>query len=153
MKKSKDYAGQKHNILTLIRRTDKKGSSNAFLWECLCDCGNTTYQRANQVINGDIKSCGCKSYDVPIDYAGQKYNSLTFVERGNKTKEGRYQWKLLCDCGETTYQIPWQVINGIVKTCGHTLISCSSSALKSSIFNTDFPNEPTPYPTTHKQYR
>jgi len=29
-------------------------------WECLCSCGKTTYALVGQLLNGHIKSCGCK---------------------------------------------------------------------------------------------
>lgn len=35
-----------------------------YLWECLCDCGNTIYAAANNLKAGRTSSCGCLSKEV-----------------------------------------------------------------------------------------
>ena len=35
------------------------------IWECLCDCGNKTTPLGMSLKNGNTKSCGCLSKDVP----------------------------------------------------------------------------------------
>ena len=54
----KNYAGQKYNLLTLIRPTNQI-KSKSVVWECLCDCGNTCFKLGTKVANGKVKSCGC----------------------------------------------------------------------------------------------
>ena len=53
--KTIDRAGQKFNMLTVIRRVPSKHTR----WECLCDCGNTTYVSDANLVRGAVKSCGC----------------------------------------------------------------------------------------------
>lgn len=56
---------------------------------------------------------------IPKDWAGRQFNLLTFIERDQrKTTKGQYLWKLLCKCGEFTYQRPNAVARGWVKSCG-----------------------------------
>lgn len=53
-----DLTGQKFTRLTVIRHAGKNpwGQNK---WECLCDCGKTTYAITGQLRNGMKKSCGC----------------------------------------------------------------------------------------------
>ena len=55
---SPDISGQKFNKLKVIKRigSDKNRQS---LWECLCDCGNTTQVIGSYLKAGHTKSCGC----------------------------------------------------------------------------------------------
>lgn len=43
---------------------------------------------------------------------------LTFIEPSARDKGGRSIWRLLCDCGNTTTSLPWNVTNGSVRSCG-----------------------------------
>ena len=51
-----DISNQKYNELTALRfhKTDKHGNS---IWECLCDCGKTSYVRLGALRAGQIKQC------------------------------------------------------------------------------------------------
>lgn len=53
-----DITGNRYDRLIVIKRshTDK---DHFIRWECLCDCGKTTYSRAQSLKEGRIKSCGC----------------------------------------------------------------------------------------------
>ena len=56
--KQKDITGYKFGKLTAIRIIGQdKYSRN--IWECLCDCGNTTEVMIGNLISGNTKSCGC----------------------------------------------------------------------------------------------
>lgn len=57
-----DISGEKYGKLTAIRPT-KKRSSKSIVWECLCDCGNTTFVSASSLRFGITKSCGCLRSD------------------------------------------------------------------------------------------
>lgn len=59
------------------------------------------------------------NHKKPIDYTGQKYNRLIFIERSEtKTNNGRMQWLLVCECGGQTLQVPCDVSTGRIKSCG-----------------------------------
>lgn len=53
-----DLTGKRFGKLVAMRRlSTKRGSS--YLWECQCDCGNTTEVPANALRSGNTCSCGC----------------------------------------------------------------------------------------------
>lgn len=54
--------GKRYGRLTVIKKTDKKIQRN-YLYECLCDCGNITYQPKRSLESGHAKSCGCLQRD------------------------------------------------------------------------------------------
>lgn len=55
--------GQKFGRLTVLSKTDRT-LQGAYLYECQCDCGNTTYQRRQALVSGHTKSCGCLQREV-----------------------------------------------------------------------------------------
>lgn len=54
-----DVTGERFNRLTAVRPTDERDASGSVIWECLCDCGNTSFQTVNRLRSGRIHSCGC----------------------------------------------------------------------------------------------
>ena len=58
--KSMDISGKRFGLLTAIRPTEQRSSNGAIIWECLCDCGNTTYVSVGQLTRKHTLSCGCR---------------------------------------------------------------------------------------------
>lgn len=58
MTKLKDRTGHKFGKLTVVSRApnSKRGQT---MWNCICECGNTTVSFAGHLGNGSSKSCGC----------------------------------------------------------------------------------------------
>ena len=58
----KDLTGQKFGRLTVVKQAEHyitpKGKKR-IRWECLCDCGKTTYVVADALTRGIQVSCGC----------------------------------------------------------------------------------------------
>ena len=54
-----DLAGQKFHSLMAIRPTQDR-TSYGVVWECICECGNSTTAVAYALKSGRRKSCGCK---------------------------------------------------------------------------------------------
>lgn len=56
--RKKDITGMKFGKLTAIKNTEKlyKG---VYLWECICECGNTCIKPINKLMIGEVNSCGC----------------------------------------------------------------------------------------------
>lgn len=50
--------GQKFNKLLVVKETEQRECGN-IVWECLCECGKTTYASGTSIKRGNKKSCGC----------------------------------------------------------------------------------------------
>ena len=59
MPKLIDMTGQRFGMLLVAGRSEKKASTGRFLWECLCDCGNTAHCSTANIRSGASTSCGC----------------------------------------------------------------------------------------------
>lgn len=114
--KALDLTGQKFGKLTAIRPTEERGGSGAVVWECLCDCGKTTFVDRGNLISGRSQSCGCSR---GIDLTGQKFGKLTAV-RPTEERRGNNEvvWECVCDCGKTTFVDRANLVTGGTKSCG-----------------------------------
>lgn len=54
---TENIIGNKYNMLTVIEKAEKKNNKEAYL--CRCDCGNYKIIAKTDLINNNIKSCGC----------------------------------------------------------------------------------------------
>ena len=61
-----DMTGKKFHRLTVIRETGRDNSGQV-LWECRCDCGNTSIVRGRDLRSGGTKSCGCLDLEKAVD--------------------------------------------------------------------------------------
>lgn len=66
MSASKDISGLKFNKLLVVGDSGRRSTSGAILWECLCDCGSTTYQTSTILRGGTVKTCGCSKSDKEL---------------------------------------------------------------------------------------
>jgi len=78
--KLRDITGQKFNRLLAIKPIRNK---NGVLWECLCDCGNTTHVGSGKLVGNLIKSCGC----FRREFTTQKSTKHGGANRGNISVE------------------------------------------------------------------
>lgn len=58
--KSIDLTNYKAGLLTVLGKSNNKDTQGHILWECKCNCGNTTLATTSQLINGLKISCGCR---------------------------------------------------------------------------------------------
>jgi len=65
-----DLTGQRFDRLVVVGRADNSPSGRA-QWECACDCGATTIARSDHLIEGRVKSCGCKRADYARTILGK----------------------------------------------------------------------------------
>lgn len=56
---SSNLIGEKFNKLTILEKTDYRGTDGSIIWKCKCDCGNIHYASTNSLRTGGIQSCGC----------------------------------------------------------------------------------------------
>jgi hypothetical protein len=53
-----DISGQRFGKLIAVKPTDERYNGSV-VWECKCDCGNTTFVRATALRSGYTRSCEC----------------------------------------------------------------------------------------------
>ena len=58
--KPMDITGRRFGLLVAIKPTNQRSSNGSVIWECLCDCGNTTYVPLGQLTRKHTLSCGCR---------------------------------------------------------------------------------------------
>ena len=116
--KPMDLAGQKFGRLTVVRPTGERHDGNV-VWECLCECGNTTFVRAQSLKGGRTQSCGClRKENASKDLTGQKFGLLTAICPTEERRHGNVVWECLCDCGRTTFVKANALKSGNTKSCG-----------------------------------
>ena len=58
MKKHPSLIGKKFHRLMVLKEIGRN-KHGKIIWQCMCDCGNTTETLGVYLRNGDTKSCGC----------------------------------------------------------------------------------------------
>ena len=124
-KRHMDLTGQRFGRLTALRKKEER-RRRYIVWECLCDCGKTTFVTQQQLVNGLTKSCGCLRIEHSIDtgkknakdLTGQRFGKLTAVRPTELRKNSFVVWECLCDCGETYLVTSMHLVHGVVKSCG-----------------------------------
>lgn len=131
--KYKVNIGEKYNHLTVLeldRRVIRYNTHNYpysnRLVKCQCDCENKNILEVEigRLINGRIKSCGCINANKKIKLnIGERYGYLTIIEQAKSilnAKTNRYinLIKCVCDCGKEMQIKPFDIKNGIIKSCG-----------------------------------
>ena len=114
-----DLAGQRFGKLTAVKPTEKRMGSSV-VWECLCDCGNTTFASSNNLRMGNTKSCGClkSATKTTVDIAGQRFGKLTAIKPTEERWHGQVVWECKCDCGNTAFFGASRLRSGEKKSCG-----------------------------------
>ena len=113
-----ELTGKKFNHLTVIKPAGTDGRNHR-LWECKCDCGETTFATTSNLRHGHKKSCGClKRVSHAKDITGQRFGMLTVIKRVGTNKHRKALWKCKCDCGKTTTVSSVDLVTGNTKSCG-----------------------------------
>lgn len=66
MPAKRDITGQRFGRLIVLKETEFRRSGGV-VWECLCDCGETTLTVSGSLNSGKTKSCGCLSRDTFVE--------------------------------------------------------------------------------------
>ena len=115
--KMKDITGQRFGNLIAIKPTDERRNGSV-MWECKCDCGNTTYVRATALRANHNQSCGCGRGKKPSGLTGQRFGKLTAVKPTDERRNGSVMWECKCDCGNTTYVRSIALRANNIQSCG-----------------------------------
>lgn len=106
-----DITGQRFGKLVVLEYLGKEK------WRTICDCGNEKVVYSQLLRKGITTHCGCsrpKRVGKPKqDLTGQKYGRLTFISYAGKSK-----WVVRCDCGTIKTIKSYEVLKGIVVSCG-----------------------------------
>lgn len=122
-----DLTGKRFGNLTVIRLVDDKKSGTHRVWECRCDCGNTSYVSTDRLKAGRVKSCGC----IKIrDLTDQRFGKLTAKRVIGVSKGGQYIWECQCECGNTTTVLSHNLIQGGTYSCGCMSMSIGEYNIK-----------------------
>lgn len=81
-KYKEDLTGKTINYLTVIGVGEPRIGKNGYKqkrWACKCECGNIINVEPARLVNGTVKSCGCKTNEI-ISKTLKKYNKYEFFE-------------------------------------------------------------------------
>lgn len=98
--KEEDYVGKKYNMLTVIKRLDKKlypCGIKRDQWLFKCDCGKERINELRMVITGDIKSCGCLLFQGRVDSKYDPHEASYRAKASNykaNAKQRKIDWDL-----------------------------------------------------------
>lgn len=98
-----DLTGNKYGRLTVLGDDGTRTKSGKVLWHCFCECGNTTYVRADHLRNGLVVSCGClneeKKHERFKDLTNTETDNFKVIDRAY-SKNQRVYWNCICKyCG------------------------------------------------------
>ncbi|MBQ9002077.1 MAG: hypothetical protein IJ087_09505 [Eggerthellaceae bacterium] len=120
VQRGEDLAGQRFGKLVAVRQVgNRRGHA---LWECACDCGNTTEVTADVLKSGRTKSCGClygpgRSGGRVDDLTGRRFGKL--VVRQRVGSRGTYAlWECACDCGNICQVTSHDLKHNGTSSCG-----------------------------------
>lgn len=129
-RKKLDLTGQRFGRLVVVRDSGEK-RNGAVMWDCLCDCGNTTLVRSDYLREKRTKSCGClrrengkriiyrtPSHRKKIDITDNVYGRLKVISRSDKTLNGHQYWRCECECGAIKDISGQNLKSGRILSCG-----------------------------------
>ena len=98
MSKKLKLTGEKFGLLTVIKKSEKRGKYHKTYWNCSCSCGTKNHVASTSNLNaGLVKSCGCLKLK---NILGEEFGFLTVIKK-LKTPPGNGQlWKCRCICGK-----------------------------------------------------
>ena len=124
VKPQKDLTNQRFNKLLVLRVVGRKNTN--LIWECLCDCGNITYQGTGNLKrkNKPTRSCGCLITEVAKEfhkthgmYKTRAYKCwLQIKQRCSNPKAKAYYWY---GARGISYCREWEKFEGFLSDMGH----------------------------------
>ena len=109
-----DLTGKRFGMWTVLGEAGKRGVSYDYMWNCVCDCGESRKVSGCSLKHGRSSSCGCTKVK---DLIGKRFGSVT-VKRAVGRKNRNVLWECLCDCGGVMYVPANNLSSGNTKSCG-----------------------------------
>ena len=131
--KKNDIVGMRFKSFVVLERTDTRAVKNkeaksylhsAFMYKCLCDCGDFFYTTKTKIKSGKINYCPkCTRLNVDGDLSGKRFGKLMVIkdsgERDSDSSNNqRRLWLCKCDCGNYRLVSTYNLRKGYVKSCG-----------------------------------
>lgn len=125
----KDITGERFGRLVVVGRAGYSNSGK-IIWECLCDCGNTTYVTKTNLTTKYSKtmSCGCyrrenTSVISAKDISNMVFGEVTAIKCVGSKSVGKLDtkvriWECICSCGNHFFTSAQALLSGNTKSCG-----------------------------------
>lgn len=118
--------GEKFGKLTVIKASNKRSGNGCILYECKCDCGNTSFVLGRHLKNGHSKSCGCvrkqklneQGLKNKLNLVNKKFGRLLVIKYSHSDKYRNAVWECKCDCGNIIKVSSNSLCNGNTSSCG-----------------------------------
>lgn len=111
-----NLVGQQFGKLTVVSYSQR--INGCHIWECVCDCGNTSFVRSYNLKNGTTKSCGCLRKATLLNLVGRRFGMLVVLSRADYIHKNKPRWLCNCDCGKEVIRVQSSLINGDTISCG-----------------------------------
>lgn len=135
-KPREDLTGRVSGKLTVVRITDIRAGKD-IKWECICECGNTTYVAGSDLRGNKTKSCGCSRIEKAASLVGMRYGMLT-VTAITKNQNNHTRLVCLCDCGNTKLLTYISLVHHEHKSCGCKIVKGANHWLSKGEMGTAF---------------
>ena len=83
--------GRKFNRLTVVASAPKRLADGSAMWKCVCECGKQSVVRADALLRGTIKSCGCLTKEMIKLRSGIKHHNYNPLLTDEEREKNRYQ--------------------------------------------------------------
>ena len=113
--KKLSLTGERFGKLVVVRQSEERDKWNKIVWECKCDCGNTTLVPTGSLRGNNTTSCGCIRKENLI---GKKFGKLKVISKTDELNDGKYVWECKCNCGNISYVNSASLKSGNTKSCG-----------------------------------
>lgn len=124
-KRGNDLKNKKFGRLTPLEPTEKRDSSRAIIWKCICECGKICEVSSRALSSGNTNSCGCLNNEQriltgknnKIDLTNQIFGRLKVIKDSGERKDNNVLWLCECECGSKIKIKGTYLLHG-VQSCG-----------------------------------
>lgn len=88
-------------------------------WRCRCGCGKELTATAQELLEGERRSCGCGRKRIHCgDITGVRSGRLVAVRPTENRRRSSLLWLCKCDCGGEILAEPYKIRNHVISSCG-----------------------------------
>lgn len=119
---------KEHNVpdsyLTVLEKTTKRSSRGEIIWKCQCECGKILELNGSEIRRGNVKSCGCKRYELQQKSNGNylkpgtRFGRLIVLRLLPHNERGALKYECKCDCGKIVSVASYDLRRGATNSCG-----------------------------------